>query len=823
MASSLALSGPANTPFAQTGQLDWVALSRMPVTYTLEVAARFCRAGVETVTILMGSAICSSFAFPPEGQAELMGSLSHSKGSSSYSKILWFGFGLKHIVHDLSTTEEGAACVAICTALATIYTPFQAAQVLRELSLLKGAPRQLHLTIHQWAALIQVCAGSLTRSKFPIYFDTFTRLLSPRNRATRSPANAQEIARALAILAKLSRKSLLSSTFVGGVECAWLAAVAECLLRLNIEIQDEQGQCIYQSSQIKPGGPIQGFFRRADDQVPNNSDIVIQQLFFISKGEDLLHERAVFSSNAIRNPTSWSNVFSDAFPVWDVFMSPPSKKAFTMTLIQLAIFSRAYFASQVYQSTQESLSRDLKWLCGYQGAWLIHPKRSGDDLLEFARSLLPELDLPSTTDLMGQLNVREAGMSLRVSIDDIRDICKCHDCDGLVRIKTPDNPSRQRCLERLAVTILRFILILSPVTLHPNIPPSTTALQQLYTCSAGHATGSEFALPCNGIMLVLFMFAGRLPTRTVPDSVSAASASGICVFLTLLKDIDLSPLAATEVEVIPGHIKHEDHFYTFIEDAAFEREPLNRFHEGHEAEFYNLSGRDFELVVEERQFSDTLGAKYSALNSGGFNLSIPIAGLQVPLQTFLRLNVADSDSHSALFNVEENGLNWSLQEMTSTRQPRTMAECTKAGTLSWSILCWKAHASDKSDPDQTQWLDIEIFRPQDVVIFLTVLQEYASHACETRWNRRCHVMLINIGSCDTSVVRRAALAWSALEPDRSVRSIGMNDLRKQILIRTSLCCHGQNCWDAFFELCLVSKTKDVPVKSKRKWNLFTKT
>jgi hypothetical protein len=142
-------------------------------------------------------------SFPPKVQMELMDSLSHIKGSCSYSKVLWFGFGIKHIVHDLSTTEEGAACVAICTALATVYTPFQAAQVLRELSLLKGASQQLHPTVHQWAALVQVCAGSLTRSRFPIHFDTFTRLLSPRDRAPRKPVNAREIAKALAILASL--------------------------------------------------------------------------------------------------------------------------------------------------------------------------------------------------------------------------------------------------------------------------------------------------------------------------------------------------------------------------------------------------------------------------------------------------------------------------------------------------------------------------------------------------------------------------------------------------------------------------------------------
>jgi hypothetical protein len=74
--------------FPQAGQLDWVALSRTTVSYSLEVAARLANAGVEPFTILAGSGLCSSFDFPPEGQQELSKSLSLLKGCSSYSKLL---------------------------------------------------------------------------------------------------------------------------------------------------------------------------------------------------------------------------------------------------------------------------------------------------------------------------------------------------------------------------------------------------------------------------------------------------------------------------------------------------------------------------------------------------------------------------------------------------------------------------------------------------------------------------------------------------------------------------------------------------------------
>jgi hypothetical protein len=145
---SLSRVSPA-TGFPQAGQLDWVALSRTTLSCSLEVAARLANAGVEPFTILAGSALCSAFDFPPQGQRELINSLSLLKGCSSYSKLLWFGFGVKHIVKTLSETEQGATSVAICAALAIVYGSFHAGQVLREFCILSGAPENLRPGVHQ--------------------------------------------------------------------------------------------------------------------------------------------------------------------------------------------------------------------------------------------------------------------------------------------------------------------------------------------------------------------------------------------------------------------------------------------------------------------------------------------------------------------------------------------------------------------------------------------------------------------------------------------------------------------------------------------------
>lgn len=45
----------------EQGSIDWVALSKTSVSFSLEILARCARAGVETLTIAVGQAIFSQF------------------------------------------------------------------------------------------------------------------------------------------------------------------------------------------------------------------------------------------------------------------------------------------------------------------------------------------------------------------------------------------------------------------------------------------------------------------------------------------------------------------------------------------------------------------------------------------------------------------------------------------------------------------------------------------------------------------------------------------------------------------------------------------
>lgn len=312
--NSIPQSVRMSTSLYPQGQLDWVSLSRMSMTCSLEIAARIMYGGIDTCTILVGRGICFSFAFPPNGQRVLSDSLLQLRGYSSIGKVLWFGFGIKNVVHILSETEQGAFCVGVSAALAVPYNSFQAAQVWREYCVLKGTPREFIPSVHQWKCLVDACAGSLHRSNFPHHFDEFSRTLAPQVSASRLPAPPAELAKALATLGDLSQKKVSSAVFVGGVECAWLAAVAKCLLCLTIEIHDERGECVYKCSG-QQGVPAQAIFKpEIQNSGPNSSTALVQRICFVCRGTELVHERIDFLTPAIRYRNKWSTILSDSFP-----------------------------------------------------------------------------------------------------------------------------------------------------------------------------------------------------------------------------------------------------------------------------------------------------------------------------------------------------------------------------------------------------------------------------------------------------------------------------------------------------------------------------
>jgi len=316
---------PANggPNFAQQGSVDWIALSRSTLSFSVEVLSRFSKAGVEMITVAMGQAIFSSFNIPPSGQKRLSDAISKLKSFSSYGQVLWFGFGIKPIVRTLCETEQGSACAAICACLSVSYDSSYASQVLKVLADSSPAPKHLTPALPQWAAMFNVCAGAINDSQFPKLVEGFSSLLGHPSRgveirALQEPTTATALAGAIQELAKVSNGSLQNVTFEGGADCGWLAAVAQWLLDLRVEIIDGSGAHLYSTMPVDNNAEAQVTVIQNLNKNQHQANIVSRS-FAVPPGAlcfRLLHETL---SDEVSQPlfskgrSNWSSILHDTF------------------------------------------------------------------------------------------------------------------------------------------------------------------------------------------------------------------------------------------------------------------------------------------------------------------------------------------------------------------------------------------------------------------------------------------------------------------------------------------------------------------------------
>jgi hypothetical protein len=137
-------------------------------------------------------------------------------------------------------------------------------------------------------------------------------------------------AKSLLALAKISRGDLRCVTFVGDHEAALLAAIAECLLDLSIEIRDENDVVAYFNHESQRA---QAIFKAGISQGAGTSPTLLIQstTYFVSSGTDLI-STVGGSMRQYETPTTWSTYFRIAFPCWGTFEMPTVSHALVNAL-----------------------------------------------------------------------------------------------------------------------------------------------------------------------------------------------------------------------------------------------------------------------------------------------------------------------------------------------------------------------------------------------------------------------------------------------------------------------------------------------------------
>lgn len=571
--------GTAGGSFSQQGSVDWVALSGSTLSFSVEMLSRFSKAGVEMITVAMGQSLFSKFDLKADGQKRFSDAIAQLKAVSSYGKVLWFGFGVKHIIRTLSETEQGTACAAICACLSVSFDNSYGSRVLKAMADIQKAPMSITPSLSQWSALLKICAGGVTDSKFPLLVEGFSHLLESSKQDgiyLHQATPPEALAGALIELAKVSNGSLQSIKIVGGIDCSWLVAIAEWVLSLRAEIIDQDGGILYSTQGNSRDRHAQVTFVRLSSQ-RQQSGSLLSRSFVVPPGE--LCDQLVTKLDARHEPmfsrgrAAWSSVLRSAF----------GKEMIDRILDRKNISIFAQFLC---------VSNDLA-LRDEHGRQGFHPLASLNigqvekqvAWLHLASNTLPELSVLGHKGFFFYDSFdREIDLSCLKTR--LRIACCCPKCNSLLESKNARWQLRRiTCLFETCLAIAKFIWILSWISVDNAISPSIDGLRALYTKFAETShhlwpRASKEPEVWDSVELTIFLlFTGHIPPDIAPThKESARSVGGICLFLSALRDPTTCPQSQFLINVMPGHIQKDDVIYDRITDVkrSYSSDPFKR-------------------------------------------------------------------------------------------------------------------------------------------------------------------------------------------------------------------------------------------------------
>ncbi len=542
----------AGASFQQSGQVDWVSLSRSVVQISVGTLARLSRAGVDAYTVQVGKALCWNLELSAKVQDDLVEEIKNLKCAKLCDNLLWFGFGIKQVVADLAETEQGLALVALCSALTTNYTVFYAAQVVRQLCLQAKTPQQFMPSLQQWKALVRLCSGILMDSPFQLLLNGLQRLVQGSKPIIGEEAiEPASIAKGLLNLALLSKGSIVHLSFSGGEDCCWLATFAKLVLSLDVAIYDAIGSLVYLSQDQMSEKP-QVIFNL--DVKASNTVLWAQKTSLVPRGQSLIKLEARDSSSSNWSSFStWATILHDTFgSAVDILLGDPCGQDFAVFLCDMPALE------WLTESGMDSFDRadELEPPPPPDSARMESPMQS-------AKRLLPELSL---LQWQACWQKRKRHRALKESLTNIRTHC------GTDKTKSSGQGSlcakhchADLCLVRLAQTICTYLRVLLMVNIGVHVVPSMRGLRHLYerNCSLSQRKERD---QDSFIHQVYKTFTGDAITLREAAELKAWTGNGLCIFSCFLED-PLGPLYKTQrFAAVRGYIAYEDRWYESLSD-----------------------------------------------------------------------------------------------------------------------------------------------------------------------------------------------------------------------------------------------------------------
>ena len=642
--------------FAQQGQVDWVALSKVSIPMTVATLKRLSGAGVQEITHVGAVQLGTRFNLADIGYQRVYEAIERADFASAFGNVAYFGFGYRSYMRFLADSLSGTKFIALCASLSEAHSEEVAARVISCLWTVVGYPEDYQPSLPQFRCLVKACAGVLAPTTFG---ETVGIMLGPHRERERTStfieaSDPMEIARALHGLFEISKGVRTRITIVGRADCGFIAAIAYWLFDFKIYVQDSHGRDMFISAQTGDEAQVHIMYRE-NQQI--SSMIVSQSTFVLNEPRDLLRYLPDSTLRSIRSRVPWSHCLTSTFgKAFVKLRALPAAlggvlggaariyKALANSEKEVGPFSREAFCNYVEDSYGHGLMDNI-------GKHL--PELGGSELLTVMQNTLSQTVENAITTL------REAFLLLERE-------CGCQHCSA-PSLNSSGND--EFCLIRFMSGILCLVTVITSLNSKTELMPTEIGLVHIYNDYRELGYAGEFATktdsrPSNEALAALL----RLTLHGRPSTVeeielsnvmciftgyrweasnvarlkeSAVANHGICAYKDCLESMTLRPEISRRIHVIPGHISWNNRVYGSVSEQerleipSFENATLKAAGNPTEMQLDSIGPEKLEMtaVVEESIEPSQLFFYYKISTSKGQALIPPNAISRLVLES----------------------------------------------------------------------------------------------------------------------------------------------------------------------------------------------
>jgi len=556
-------------------------LAQLQVSAPIGILARLSGAKVDSLTLAIGRHLFGIFQLGEQGNARVADALSKLDSFPSFQSILWFGFGLKHVVHILADTAQGATCVALCACLAEVHALERSAQIVDILAsiVMQDADIELRPSMNQWIQLIKSCHGIFARSSFSLLAERLMSLadssMEPRvghelvgdegsptvmPAAARRSGSIKALAEVLIELSKVTTGKLRTITIIGGAECGFVLALADWLFGLSTAVTLASTGEVLNKSRCPDASDAQVLWILSyPEEISGLQTQIIARSYIIPNGDDIFFVgKAEYIHLAGRVP--WDSLIAHCF----------GEKGRRLLAMPTVLGTALGTAARIFTAAAKgdtAVSQGNRRLYGF-----YHDASHGIGFVNTAVSTLPELKpMRSTMDLAIQGTFKQAAEGYIEAMNRISMACGCEVCcqealDELDVDTYDDLGIEPFCLTFLAAVIVRLVQCISCVDVAPSqqdaLCPSRLGIELFYLSyrelgrMVDRSIDRLFGDSANANMLyeAALVYGGRHFSDKSPHNTSAIVNSGLCFFYAIMNGLTDDPALARRVTVVPGCI-----------------------------------------------------------------------------------------------------------------------------------------------------------------------------------------------------------------------------------------------------------------------------